>query len=208
MKIFKLSCAIFIITLLLFGANTATAQNQFNYNTQYPVWHYFDSSLGNLGTTPFAFAGTGVSVDPGTLLCNRGIDSSQRNGMKYDSSANGVYRYDVSSLSSKGWYILQIDGDFKVEISNDNANWTTVLTAVGNFSWTDKGPAKNMSPYTIDLSSFLPAAYLYVKISDDTTGSSSGARALNALITENGYPNFYGGGGEPDAQDYPGDQQF
>jgi len=131
--------------------------------------------------------------------------------MKYDSSANGVYKYDVSSLSLKGWYILQIDGDFKVEFSNDNANWSTVLTANGNYAWTDKGPAKNMSPYYLDLKNFLPANYLYVRFSDNTTGNGNGARVLNALITEEGYPNFYAGGDEPalgTTGQYPGDQQF
>ncbi len=211
MKLFKLISGIFIITLLLFTANTATAINQFNYNTQYPVWHYFDNSLGNLGTTPFAFSGAGVSVDPGTLLCNRGIETPQRYAMKYDAVASEVYRYDISSLSLKGWYILQIDGDFKVEMSNDNANWTTVLTANGDYAWTDKGPAKNMSPYYLDLKNFLPASYLYVRFSDNTTGNGNGARALNALITERCYPNFYGGGVEPTIGPgtyYVGDQQF
>ena len=211
MKIFKFISEIFIIILLLFAANTAKAQNQFDYNTQYPVWHYFDNSLGDLGTTPYSFSGAGVSVNPGTLLCNRGIDTPQRYAMKYDSSANGVYRYDVSSLSLKGWYILQIDGDFKVEMSNNNSDWTTVLTAIGNFSWTDKGPAKNMSPYYLDLKNFLPTTYLYVRFSDNTTGNGNGARVLNALITEEGYPNFYAGGEEPGEGTvgfYPGDQQF
>ena len=211
MKKNKIIFGICAITLLLFAANTVTALNQFNYNTQYPVWHYFDNALGDLGSTPYSFSGSGVSVDPGTLLCNRGISSSQRYAMKYDAVASEVYRYDISSLSLKGWYILQIDGDFKVEMSNDNANWTTVLTANGDYAWTDKGPAKNMSPYYLDLKNFLPASYLYVRFSDNTTGNGNGARALNALITEEGYPDFYAGGGEPTIGPgtyYVGDQQF
>ena len=75
----------------------------------------------------------------------------------------------------------------------------------------DKGPAKNMSPYYLDLKNFLPANYLYVRFSDNTSGNANGARVLNALITEEGYPNFYAGGGEPGfgtTGQYPGDQQF
>jgi len=45
-----LTFALSVITLLLFAADTVTAQNQFNFNTQYPVWHYFDNALGDLGS--------------------------------------------------------------------------------------------------------------------------------------------------------------
>jgi len=200
-----------IITLLLLNVGNSLAQNQLNYNTQYPVWHYFDNSLGNLGTVPYANDVTGTSVDPGTLLCNRGIEATQRNAMKFDGSATGIYRYDISALNLKGWYVLQIDGDFKVEMSNDKVSWTTVLTANGNYAWTDKGPTKNMSPYYIDIKNYLNGGYLYVRISDNTTGSVNGARALNALITENCYPNFFAGGDEPTVGPgtyYVGDQQF
>ncbi len=197
-----------VIVILLLTTKSATAQNEFNYSTAYLTWHYFDDALGNLGIDPFYFSGEVEYVDPGTLLCNRGIGSNQRWSMLFDADSNGIFRYDVSILPSNGWYILQIDGNFKVEMSNDNANWTTVLSATGNYNWTDKGPAKNMSPYYLDLESFLPADYLYVRFSDNTTNDPGGARVLNALITERCYPIFYAGGGEPDSQLYAGDQQF
>ena len=203
----KLSFILLAITLTF----TVSAKNLLDYNTQYPVWHYFDNSLGNLGTSPYVDSVSGTSVDPGTSLCNRGIGATQRNAMKFDGSANGIYKYDISELKSKGWFVLQIDGDFKVEMSNDKTSWTTVLTANGNYAWTDKGPTKNMSPYYIDIKNFLGSNYLYVRISDNTPGDSNGARALNALITENGYPNIFAGGDEPtvgSGRYNVGDQQF
>jgi len=157
MKTTKLICGIFAIVILLLTTKSATAQNEFDFYTTYPTWHYFDDALGDLGIDPFYFSGEVEYVDPGTLLCNRGINSSQRWGILCDANSNGIYRYDVSSLPSNGWYVLQIDGDYKVEMSNNNADWTTVISAPGNYSWKDKGPAKNMSPYSLDLESFLPA---------------------------------------------------
>ena len=208
MKTIKLFYGIFAIVILLLTTKSATAQNEFDFYTAYPTWHYFDDALGDLGIDPFYFSGEVEYVNPGTLLCNRGIGSSQRWGILCDANSNGVYRYDVSSLPSNGWYILQIDGDYKVEMSNNNTDWTTVLSAPGNYNWTDKDPAKNMSPYYLDLENFLPADYLYVRFSDNTTNNPGGARALNALITERCYPIFFAGGGEPNSQSYAGDQQF
>ena len=145
---------------------------------------------------------------PDPNVCNRGIDSTARAGEIYNFSSIAVCRYDISAFSNEGWYILQIDGDYKVELSTDRINWTTELTSSGWNYWTNKGPAKSMSPYFIDLKSYLPENILYVKISDNTPLNGNGARVLNALLLERCYPNFYAGGAEPFQNALCGDQNY
>ncbi len=145
---------------------------------------------------------------PDPNVCNRGIDTPARAGEIFNFSSNAICRYDISSFSSEGWYILQIDGDYKVELSTDRINWTTELTSSGWNYWTNKGAAKSMSPYYIDLKPYLPENVLYVKISDNTPGNGNGARVLNALLLERCYPNFYAGGAEPFLDGLCGDQNF
>ncbi len=145
---------------------------------------------------------------PDPNVCNRGVDSAARAAEIYDASTNGIYRYDISAFGNEGVYILQIDGDYKVEFSNDNNVWTTELTAPAWNYWTNKGPAKSMSPYYINLASYLPANYLYVRISDNTPANGNGARVLNAQFLQRGYPEFYAGGGEPNIDPLAGDQSY
>jgi len=145
---------------------------------------------------------------PDPNVCNRGIDSTARAGEIYNFSSNAICRYDISAFSNEGWYILQIDGEYKIELSTDRINWTTELTSSGWNYWTNKGPAKSMSPYYIDLKPYLPENVLYVKISDNTPANGNGARVLNALLLERCYPNFYAGGAEPFQDALCGDQNY
>ena len=210
MKTLKLFCKICLIILLMVVTKTAVARNQTDQNTQYPVWHYFDDALGDIGTDPFALSGDTSFIAPNTNFCNRGIGASVRYALSLNNT-NAIYKYAVDDIGSEGWYILQIDGDYKVEMSNDNTDWTTVLEAVNPVAWTNKGPAKSNAAYAIDLKPFLPSYDLYVRFSDNGLNLSNGATVYNALITGLGYPNFYAGGGEPQngtGGQYPGDQQF
>ena len=145
---------------------------------------------------------------PDANVCNRGIDTPARAAEIFSASQNAICKYDVSSLGNKGVYILQIDGDYKVEISNDNNSWSTALTAPNWNYWTNKGPSKSMSPYYINLAPYLPANYIYFRISDNTPSDGNGARVLNAKILQRGYPEFYAGGAEPNTDPLAGDQSF
>jgi len=195
------------------AAENAVARNQADRNTPYPVWHYFDNALTNIGAVPFYDSGAEDYAEPNIYFCNRGNGSSVRRALSINETNtlnNAVYLYDVEDIGDAGWYIIQIDGDYKIEMSSDGTQWTTVLASSGCASWTNKGIEKSESPYKIDISSFLPSYDLYVRFSDNGLNPINGANVYNALITGLGYPDFYAGGGEPahGPGNEGGDQQF
>ncbi|MCK5852988.1 hypothetical protein KAH27_08180 [bacterium] len=200
-KLFNLSLSLIFLALLTFTQKATATANLQGLNSRYLIWHRFNevppvdsiafevTNLGEYVISPYPF-----DYDDALSLSNTEF---------------AVFQYDVSDLDSKGWYILQIDGDYKVEMSSDNAAWTTVLEASEVARWADK--AKCASPYYIDLQPFLSEDTLYVKISDNNLSPSDNVFAYNALITENGYPCAYGGDQDPTTASggrYPGDVQF
>ncbi len=202
----------------MFTSNFAKAAlNMENLITPYPHWHYFDSSLISygIGYNPFYFYGAYDSALNDTAGPNRGIVSEGRERMCMDGENKAVFRYDMKGLGGQAWYVLQVDNNWSVEFSTNRYDWTPAITNTAPYSdnsqqssyWIHK-PLTNESPYFFDVSSLLPADYLYVRIGDASEENGFGARVWNALITTKGYPYFYAGGREPIGYGWNGDQQW
>ncbi len=193
------------------------ALNMENLITPYPHWHYFDSSLISygIGYNPFYFYGAYNASGNDSLGPNRGIGSEGRQMMYMDGSNKAVFKYDMKGLGNQAWYVLQVDNNWSVEFSTNNYDWTNAITNTAPYDdnsqqdsyWVHK-PLTNESPYFFDVSSLLPADYLYVRIGDASENNGWGARVWNALITTKGYPYFYAGGKEPVGHGGNGDQQW
>jgi len=189
----------FLVVFTFAQIVSATANLQ-GLNTRYLIWHRFNE-IPPVDATQFEITNLGEYVES-TYPFND--DALSLSNTQY-----ALYQYNIADMDSNGWYILQIDGDYKVEMSTDNATWTTVLEASEVANWTNK--YKCASPYYIDLKQFLPNNTLYVKISDAGLSASDNVLAYNALITQSGYPSAYGGNQDPvtaPGARQPGDIQF
>ena len=164
MKTTKLFNPFLIFTFLALLAFTQIANATANLqglNSRYLIWHRFDE-IPPVDSTAFEVTNSGEYVFLEYPFVNGALSLSN--------TEFATFQYDVSSLDSEGWYILQIGGDYKVEMSADNATWTTVLEASEVANWTNK--VKCTSPYYIDIQSFLSEDTLYVKISDNNLSPS------------------------------------
>ncbi|RLC54974.1 MAG: hypothetical protein DRH89_08640 [Candidatus Cloacimonadota bacterium] len=190
-------------------------------NTIYPVWHYFDTTTefnsDRIGGDFYKIAGGGGQAGPSPAHPSRGTGSPGRMAMFMDATGTAVMKYPMDMTDTEAWYVLQVDNQFSVELSNDGTTWTTAFTpdpsllspATIDLRWFDKG-ITNMSPYYFDLAALglLPASNIYVRLGDAVTSTGWGSLAWNALITKLGYPSFLAGGNEPDTSGLIGDQQF
>jgi len=190
-------------------------------NTIYPVWHYFDTTeefnSDRIGGDYYKDSGGGGQTGPSPSRPNRGNDTPGRKGMFMDAAANVIMKYPMDMTDEQGWYILQTENQYSIELSNDGITWTPAFTpdpsllspATHSLNWTDKG-ITNMSPYYFDLAALglLPTSNIFVRLADAETSGGWGALGWNALITKRGYPCFLAGGNEPDTSGLIGDQQF
>jgi len=190
-------------------------------NTIYPVWHYFDTTTefpsGRIGGDYYKNAGGGGQTGPSPSRPNRGNSTPGRKGMFMDAAAYVTMKYPMDITDEQGWYVIQVENQYSIELSNDGTTWTTPFTpdpsllspATHSLNWTDKG-ITNMSPYYFDLADLglLPTSNIYVRLADAETSIGWGSLGWNALITKLGYPCFFGGGNEPDTSGLIGDQQF
>ena len=215
----KKNTVIVILTIIIIGISSGIAYASLNKEglmTPYPHWHYFDSSLGTygLGINPFYISGGYSDAANQNFAPNRGIGATGRQEMFFDAGNKSIFKYDMSGLGGQAWYVLQIANDWSVEFSANGTDWTLGGTNTAPYSsahnessWLAK-PLTNESPYYFDLSAFLPANNLYVRIGDASPADGWGGFAYNALITAKGYPYFYAGGREPNSVGFNGDQQW
>jgi len=190
-------------------------------NTIYPVWHYFDTTekftSDRIGGVYYKNSGGGGQTGPSPSRPNRGNGTPGRMGMFMDGSAYAIMKYPMDITDEQGWYVIQVESQYSIELSNDGTTWTTAFTpdpsllspATHSLNWTDKG-ITNMSPYYFDLADLglLPTSNIYVRLADAETSGGWGSLGWNALITKLGYPCFFAGGNEPDTSGLIGDQQF
>ena len=213
----KITIISFVLAIGLMSGIADAALNKENLITPYPHWHYFDSSLVTygIGYNPFYYYGAYDAMANDSLGPNRGINAEGRQMMFMDESNKTVFKYEMRGLGNKAWYVLQVDNNWAIEFSTNRVDWTTVITNTAPYGdnsrqdsyWGDK-PLTNESPYFFNVSSLMPADYLYVRIGDASENNGFGARVWNALITTKGYPYFYAGGREPRGYGGNGDQQW
>jgi len=190
-------------------------------NTIYPVWQYFDTTTEfpseRIGGDFYRSAGGGNQTGPLPSRPNRGIATTGRMGMFMDATGYVIMEYPMDMTDEQGWYVIQVENQYSIELSNDGTTWTTPFTpdpsllspSTVDLRWTDKG-ITNMSPYYFDLAALglLPTSNIFVRLADAVTTTGWGTLAWNALITKLGYPSFLAGGNEPDTSGLIGDQQF
>ncbi|PXV54051.1 Glycosyl hydrolase family 76 [Dyella jiangningensis] len=154
-------------------ANLAAAGLSFTTQADVLIAHSIDFDTGTINETPWLF-------DP---------DGSQSNGVQNrfaDGSAHFTYRFPLPADTSSAQVTLTIDNEFLVQVSNDNANWTTVLQQAQPLT-----DGSNKADRTIDLTPYLgPASNgarpVYVKVSDAFPNDGWGGRVyhVKAAIVE------------------------
>ncbi len=154
-------------------ANLAAAGLSFTTQADVLIAHSIDFDTGTVNETPWLF-------DP---------DGSQSNGVQNrfaDGSAHFTYRFPLPADTSSAQVTLTIDNEFLVQVSNDNANWTTVLQQTQPLT-----DGSNKADRTIDLTPYLgPASNgarpVYVKVSDAFPNDGWGGRVyhVKAAIVE------------------------
>ena len=147
-------------------ANVAAAGLSFATQADVLVAHKIDFDTGTVDENPWLF-------DP---------DGSQSNGVQNrfaDGHAHFTYRFPLPADTTSAQLTLTIDAEFVVQVSNDNANWTTVLKE--DRPITD---GSNKADRSIDLTPFLGAAAngarpVYVKVSDAFPNDGWGGRVYH-----------------------------
>ena len=147
-------------------ANVAAAGLSFAAEADVLVAHKIDFDTGTVDENPWLF-------DP---------DGSQSNGVQNrfaDGHAHFTYRFPLPADTTSAQLTLTIDAEFVVQVSNDNANWTTVLKE--DRPITD---GSNKADRSIDLTPFLGAAAngarpVYVKVSDAFPNDGWGGRVYH-----------------------------
>ena len=130
------------------------------------VAHKIDFDTGTVDENPWLF-------DP---------DGSQSNGVQNrfaDSNAHFTYRFPLPADTTAAQLTLTIDAEFVVQVSNDNAHWTTVLQEERPIT-----DGSNKADRTIDLTPYLGAAAngsrpVYVKVSDAFPNDGWGGRVYH-----------------------------
>lgn len=130
------------------------------------VAHAIDFDTGTVDENPWLFDAGG----------------SQSNGVQNrfaDGNAHFTYRFPFPADTSAAHVTLTIDAEFLVQVSQDNANWTTVLQE--SQPVTD---GSNKADRSIDLTPFLGAAVdgskpVYLKVSDAFPNDGWGGRVYH-----------------------------
>jgi hypothetical protein len=148
-------------------ANVTAAGLYFNTQADVLVAHKIDFDTGTVDEVPWLF-------DP---------DGSQSNGVQNrfaDGNAHFTYRLPLPADTTSAQVTLTIDAEFLVQVSNDNAHWTTVLQETRRIT-----DGSNKADRTIDLTPYLGAASngarpVYVKVSDAFPDDGWGGRVYHA----------------------------
>ncbi|RAO78161.1 glycoside hydrolase family 76 protein [Dyella jiangningensis] len=147
-------------------ANVAAAGLYFNTQADVLVAHKIDFDTGTVDEVPWLF-------DP---------DGSQSNGVQNrfaDGNAHFTYRFPLPADTTSAQVTLTIDAEFVVQVSSDNAHWTTVLQETRRIT-----DGSNKADRTIDLTPYLGAASngakpVYVKVSDAFPDDGWGGRVYH-----------------------------
>jgi predicted alpha-1,6-mannanase (GH76 family) len=147
-------------------ANLMAAGLRFTTQADVLVAHKIDFDTGTVDETPWLF-------DP---------DGSQSNGVQNrfaDGNAHFTYRFPFPADTTSAQVTLTIDAEFLVQVSADNAHWTTVLQE--NQPITD---GSNKADRSIDLTPYLGAATngskpVYLKVSDSFPNDGWGGRVYH-----------------------------
>jgi len=147
-------------------ANVTAAGLYFNTQADVLVAHKIDFDTGTVDEVPWLF-------DP---------DGSQSNGVQNrfaDGNAHFTYRFPLPADTTSAQVTLTIDAEFVVQVSNDNAHWTTVLQETRRIT-----DGSNKADRTIDLTPYLGAASngarpVYVKVSDAFPDDGWGGRVYH-----------------------------
>ncbi len=133
-----------------------------------------------------------INFDTGTVDENPWLfdpDGSQSNGVQNrfaDGNAHFTYRFPFPVDTTSAQVTLTIDAEFLVQVSNDNAHWTTVLQETQPVT-----DGSNKADRTIDLTPYLGAVTngakpIYLKVSDSFPNDGWGGRVyhVSANIVE------------------------
>lgn len=151
-------------------ANVTAAGLYFTTQADVLVAHKIDFDTGTVNENPWLF-------DP---------DGSQSNGVQNrfaDGNAHFTYRFPLPADTTSAQLTLTIDAEFVVQVSNDNAHWTTVLQETRRIT-----DGSNKADRTIDLTPFLGSAVngakpVYVKVSDAFPDDGWGGRVYHVTAT-------------------------
>jgi len=157
----------------LVTANARALGLQFPAQADVLIAHTIDFDTGTVNENPWLF-------DP---------DGSQSNGVQNrfaDGNAHFTYRFPLPADTRSAQLTLTIDAEFLVQVSADNAHWTTVLQETQPVT-----DGSNKADRTIDLTPWLGTATngakpVYVKVSDNFPNDGWGGRVyhVKANITQ------------------------
>jgi predicted alpha-1,6-mannanase (GH76 family) len=150
----------------LLTANLSAAGLGFTTQADVLVAHKIDFDTGTVDEQPWLF-------DP---------DGSQSNGVQNrfaDGNAHFTYRFPFPADTTSAQVILTIDAEFLVQVSSDNAHWTTVLQETRRIT-----DGSNKADRTIDLTPYLGTANngarpVYLKVSDAFPDDGWGGRVYH-----------------------------
>jgi predicted alpha-1,6-mannanase (GH76 family) len=150
----------------LITANLAAAGLHFTTQADVLIAHEINFDTGTVAETPWLF-------DP---------DGSQSNGVQNrfaDGTAHFTYRFPLPADTSSAQVILTIDNEFLVQVSTDNAHWTTVLQETQPIT-----DGSNKANRSVDLTPFLGTAIngakpVYLKVSDSFPNDGWGGRVYH-----------------------------
>ncbi|MBV8158061.1 MAG: glycoside hydrolase family 76, partial [Dyella sp.] len=147
-------------------ANVAAAGLYFATQADVLIAHKIDFDTGTVDEIPWLF-------DP---------DGSQSNGVQNrfaDGNTHFTYRLPFPADTTSAQVTLTIDAEFLVQVSSDNAHWTTVLQETRRIT-----DGSNKADRTIDLTPYLGATNngarpVYLKVSDAFPDDGWGGRVYH-----------------------------
>lgn len=151
-------------------ANVAAAGLGFSTQADVLVAHAIDFDTGTVDESPWL-------IDAG---------GSQSNGVQNrfaDGNAHFTYRFPLPADTTSAHVTLTIDAEYLVQVSLDNAHWTTVLQE--DRPITD---GSNKADHRIDLTPYLGQASngsrpIYLKVSDSVPHDGWGGRVYHVAAT-------------------------
>lgn len=154
----------------LVTANLYAAGLRFTTQADVLVAHKIDFDTGTVDENPWLFD----------------ADHSQSNGVQNrfaDGNAHFTYRFPLPSDTSAAHVTLTIDNEYVVQVSTDNAHWTTVAQETRPVT-----DSSNKGDVAIDLTPYLGAVSngakpVYLKVSDSFPNDGWGGRVYHVTAT-------------------------